>query len=526
MKKLLLIFLFSTILISFSFSHSFSQCTTTKIADNLRRIPDQRPKINNNDDVVWRSWDGFDYEIFLYDGTNTTQITDNSYDDIFPKINNIGYVVWQGRKDGLTYEIFLYDGTTTTQITDNSYSDQYPQINNNNYVVWQGLYESHYWIFLYDGTTTTQISNNAVSYAAPQINDNNYVVWQGSLDSEIFLYDGTTTIQIGTTTNSSSDGYPQINNNGHVVWQGSDGLDSEIFLYDGTTTTRITDNSYHDSNPQINNNGDVVWKGYYDDCVEVFLHDGKGITQISNNSIDDICSRLTSQSYLTLTLKINDNGYVVWDRSIWYYRAGLLLYEEIFLYDGTGTSQIINEGQPHFPGVAFDINDNDYVVWDGEAVSGEGHGVQRTFCANQTIPRYRLYNPYSGHHHYTTDQNEYNVLGTLGWIQEETSCSIYEQVYRLSSVEAVPYYRLYNPNSFEHHWTTDVNEYNVLGTLGWIQEGADGYVFPSQVAGSEPFYRLYNSIDGLHHWTMDSVERTVLIGYGWIDEGIACYVFP
>ena len=150
----------------------------------------------------------------------------------------------------------------------------------------------------------------------------------------------------------------------------------------------------------------------------------------------------------------------------------MLLGQEIFLYGGTGTSQIINEGRPHFPGVSFDINNNDYVVWDGEAVSGEGHGVHRTFCANQTVPRYRPYNPDSGHHHYTTDQNEYNVLGTLGW----------------------------------------------------IQEGADGYVFPSQVSGSEPLYRLYNPNDGLHHWTMDSNERTVLIGYGWIDEGIACYV--
>ena len=93
-------------------------------------------------------------------------------------------------------------------------------------------------------------------------------------------------------------------------------------------------------------------------------------------------------------------------------------------------------------------------------------------------------------------------------------------------MDAVPYYRLYNPNSFEHHWTTDANEYTVLGTIGWIQEGADGYVFASQVSGSEPLYRLYNPNDGLHLWTMDANEKKVLIGIGFIDEGIACYVFP
>ena len=142
------------------------------------------------------------------------------------------------------------------------------------------------------------------------------------------------------------------------------------------------------------------------------------------------------------------------------------------------------------------------------------------------VPRYRLYNPNNHHHHYTTDANEYNALATLGWIQEGAGCYLYNEMVTIDSVNAVPYYRVYNPNSFEHHWTTDANEYNVLEALGWVQEGADGYVFATQVSGSEPLYRLYNPNDGLHHWTMDTNERDVLIGLGFIDEGIACYVFP
>ena len=146
--------------------------------------------------------------------------------------------------------------------------------------------------------------------------------------------------------------------------------------------------------------------------------------------------------------------------------------------------------------------------------------------AQDLVARYRLYNPNNFHHHYTTDANEYNALETLGWIQEGAGCYLYEEIVTIDSVDAVPYYRLYNPNSFEHHWTTDANEYRVLSTIGWTQEGADGFVFASQVSSSEPLYRLYNPNDGLHHWTMDTNERDVLIGRGFIDEGIACYVFP
>ena len=145
--------------------------------------------------------------------------------------------------------------------------------------------------------------------------------------------------------------------------------------------------------------------------------------------------------------------------------------------------------------------------------------------AQGMVPRYRLYNPNNFHHHYTTDGNEYNALETLGWVQEGAGCYLYNEIVTIDSVNAVPYYRVYNPNSFEHHWTTDANEYDVLRTIGWIQEGADGYVFASQVSGSEPLFRLYNPNDGLHHWTMDANEKDVLIGLGFIDEGIACYVF-
>ena len=141
------------------------------------------------------------------------------------------------------------------------------------------------------------------------------------------------------------------------------------------------------------------------------------------------------------------------------------------------------------------------------------------------IPRYRLYNPFDFKHHYTTDQNEYNTLGAQGWNQEGIAYYVYDAAVTVDSVQAVPFYRLYNPNSFAHHWTTDANENNVLGNMGWTQEGIDGYIFPSQVTDSVPLYRLYNPFSFKHLWTTDLTERTVLIGQGWNDEGIAGYVF-
>jgi len=46
------------------------------------------------------------------------QLTDNDFIDGSPHINNLGQVVWAGF-DGHDYEIFLYDGVQIIQISNN-----------------------------------------------------------------------------------------------------------------------------------------------------------------------------------------------------------------------------------------------------------------------------------------------------------------------------------------------------------------------------------------------------------------------
>ena len=59
---------------------------------------------------------------------NIVQLTDNSYSDVNPRINNNGQVVWWGYY-GTDNEIFLNDGTNTIQLTNNSYQENNFQIN-------------------------------------------------------------------------------------------------------------------------------------------------------------------------------------------------------------------------------------------------------------------------------------------------------------------------------------------------------------------------------------------------------------
>lgn len=128
---------------------------------------------------------------------------------------------------------------------------------------------------------------------------------------------------------------------------------------------------------------------------------------------------------------------------------------------------------------------------------------------------FRLYNPNSGEHFYTTSKKERQYLIEKGWNAEHYN-------WLASKDEANPVYRLYNPNEGDHLFTIDANEYEKLPESGWIQEGVAWYTLP---IGETPVYRQYNPFAkvGSHNLTTNKKEAQHLISLGWKDEGVAWY---
>lgn len=75
---------------------------------------------------------------------------------------------------------------------------------------------------------------------------------------------------------------------------------------------------------------------------------------------------------------------------------------------------------------------------------------------------YRLYNPWTNEHLYTTDKSEYNNLVKKGWNGEGTAW--------YAPLEGKPVYRLYNKWSGDHHYTTSKSEYEKCEKAGWKAE--------------------------------------------------------
>ena len=132
-----------------------------------------------------------------------------------------------------------------------------------------------------------------------------------------------------------------------------------------------------------------------------------------------------------------------------------------------------------------------------------------------TIPMYRMYNPYTGEHFYTSNYSEVVYLGQIGWQYEDVAWNA-----PLDGGE--PVYRLYNPFTGDHHYTLDIGERDYLDGIGWNYEGV---AWNSGADSGTPVYRLFNPFlsIGSHHYTTSLNERDYLLANGWLDEGIAWY---
>ena len=125
---------------------------------------------------------------------------------------------------------------------------------------------------------------------------------------------------------------------------------------------------------------------------------------------------------------------------------------------------------------------------------------------------YRLYNPNSGEHFFTSNANGVYDLTSIGWKYEGIAWH---------EGGDTDVYRLYSGN--EHMYVTKIKELADLVIAGWKLEKAAFKCWTAAGEGRVPVYRLYNKNGGMHMYTADEKERDALVKSGWKLEGVAFY---
>ncbi len=230
--------------------------------------------------VVWQGWDGSNWQIYLFDGSQVFQLSHGAANNKKPLIRK-GRVVWQAF-DGRFWQIFYFDGYQVYQLTNSGLGNQQaPRLDDDGNVVWEGWDGRHWQVYLYNGGHTTRLSDGLsdcfgpvvsqgqVAWLSPDIKGiNQLYLWDGSQLRRITKKD----ISIGSRTCDLTKGAlsPDIHN-GQVVWQGKDlnGYDLwSIYLFkasDGTvrclSDPKGYDPLYKLTYPRFDDRRPCLWEG-------------------------------------------------------------------------------------------------------------------------------------------------------------------------------------------------------------------------------------------------------------------------
>ncbi len=167
-------------------------------------------------------------------------------------------------------------------------------------------------------------------------------------------------------------------------------------------------------------------------------------------------------------------------------------------------------GQRHIWMQAADYN-NFSTNW---LVYGVWNATQTTVNAN---PWYRIYDPFSNSYLYTADKNEYDTLGARGFAQQGVSGLVMDGATTVGSSSNIAWYRVFVVATNSHFWTSDRNEFLSLvnAQQAYVGEGVAAFVMPyinaqgqvsPRVTNTIPFYRAAYQGKNLHFWTSDADE--------------------
>ncbi|KAJ7911373.1 hypothetical protein B0H13DRAFT_2010049 [Mycena leptocephala] len=158
-----------------------------------------------------------------------------------------------------------------------------------------------------------------------------------------------------------------------------------------------------------------------------------------------------------------------------------------------------------------------------ERCQAEIRSIQTCGGSTDALPFYRMFNPTTVDHVYTTDWVVVNAdVPTLNFQ------GVAALVFDTQEESTVPFYRLVNR-------ATSVNFYTISETerADALQNGYTAppnnpitYIYPTQICGSAPFYRLYQAVETDNFYTTSESERLKFIAKGYTDIGIAGYVLP
>jgi len=208
--------------------------------------------------------------LYVYDNGIQQIPTGNHTGDYYPTVSGSS-IAWSEHSDGNS-DVFIYNGTQTTNISDdgNTTEDINPYVSGTN-VAWMKKTNGIYKVMFWDGTNTVAVSGNAFPGLREYINDINgdSVLLTVTMDCDfsdgtswetghLYLYvNSTQTLTLISDDEYVTENGPRISGS-NVCWSQGSGNSEEIFMWSAGVISQVTNNNLMDKISDASDAG-FIW---------------------------------------------------------------------------------------------------------------------------------------------------------------------------------------------------------------------------------------------------------------------------
>ena len=217
-------------------------------------------------------------EVYLWDGSSYTNISQHPFNDWRPAMSPDGRVAFASERDG-NMEIYVWDRGQLTNVSQNPATDDYPAWSDDGRLAWVSDRDGENEIYVWDGRNARNVSNDVTGADSfPSWSPDGRLAWATKTSSmfEIQVWDGGHIVDVAD--------YSEFR---HFAWSADGKLaydwQGDVYVWDGKNRINVSNDPNGDYTPAWSPDGRLVFVSVRGAHPDLYIWDGTSIVPFTDD---------------------------------------------------------------------------------------------------------------------------------------------------------------------------------------------------------------------------------------------------
>ena len=239
---------------------------------------------NSYSELAWYASDGENNDLFIWDGYQTINLDELLGQELAPISQPVwsadGRLTWSAATTLGGTEIFTWDGQQIVNISQHPNEDREPAWSADGRLAWVSYRDrDDPEVYVWDGQETINISRNPGNYDGNPTwsADGTMLAWGGVFGGnlELLVWDGERIINV--SNDAGWDAWHMWSLDGRLAWVSTRDDYFTVYVWDGESSFRVGEIGFNEANPAWAPDGRLAWQSELDGTYDIKVWDGEQV---------------------------------------------------------------------------------------------------------------------------------------------------------------------------------------------------------------------------------------------------------